>query len=116
MGPSIDYIFLPTGSGIPVPQTELMKINSGSLQVLPLTESGRSTPASQASVATVQDLPMSQAEVIVSNATNVVVVTSPPHSSSVANLVETPLIEVSEEEEFEFKSNNSPSQHSSSST
>ena len=31
--PSIDYIFLPTGSGILVPQTELMKINSGSLQV-----------------------------------------------------------------------------------
>ena len=67
-------------------------------------------------MATVQDLPMSQAEVIMSNATNVVVVTSPPHSSSAANLVETPLIEVSEEdEEFDFKSDN-PSQHSSSST
>ena len=68
-------------------------------------------------MATVQDLPMSQAaEVIVSNSSNVVVVTSPPHSSSAANLVETPLIEVSEEdEEFDFKSDN-PSQHSSSST
>ena len=89
----------------------------GNFQVLPLTESGRSTPASQASVATVQDLPMSQAaEVIVSNSSNVVVVTSPPHSSSAANLVETPLIEVSEEEEFDFKSDNAPSQHSSSST
>ena len=79
--------------------------------MLPLTESGRSTPASQASVTTVQDLPMAQAEVIVSNA-NVVVVTS-PHTSNTANLVETPLIEVSEEEE-ESKSN--PSRNSSSST
>ena len=30
--PSVDFIFVP-GSGILVPQTELMKINSGSLQV-----------------------------------------------------------------------------------
>ena len=85
-------------------------------QVLPLTESGRSTPASQASVATVQDLPMAQAEVIVSSA-NVVVVTS-PHTSGTANLVETPLIEVSEEEDDQNKSNNnsSSSRHSSTST
>ena len=38
--PSMDFIFVP-GSGILVPQ-----INLGSLQVLPLSESGRSTPAS----------------------------------------------------------------------
>ena len=44
--PSMDFIFVP-GSGILVPQSELL--NSGSLQVLPLTESGRSTPASTAS-------------------------------------------------------------------
>jgi len=93
--PSMDFIFVP-GSGILVPQSELLRINSGSLQVLPITESGRSTPASQTSVATVQDIPVSQAEVIVSSA-NVVVV-STPHTGS-ANLVETPLIEVSEEED-----------------
>ena len=44
--PSMDFIFVP-GSGILVPQSELL--NSGSLQVLPLTESGRSTPASTSS-------------------------------------------------------------------
>ena len=31
--PSLDFIFVP-GSGILVPQTELLKINSGSLQVM----------------------------------------------------------------------------------
>merc|ERR1739838_1267796 len=82
--PSMDFIF------VPVPQSELLKIHSGSLQVLPYSESGRSTPSS---VATLQDNPVSQAEVIVNNA-NVVVV-STPHQTGSANLVETPLIEVS---------------------
>jgi len=86
--PSMDFIF------VPVPQNELLKIHTGSLQVLPYSESGRSTPSS---VATLQDNPVSQAEVIVNNA-NVVVV-STPHQTGSANLVETPLIEVSEEED-----------------
>ena len=58
-------------------------------------ESGRSTPKSAASEATVQDVPVSQAEVIASNGSHVVVVNT-PHTGN-ANLVEkaTPLIEVS---------------------
>ena len=68
------------------------------MQILPFSESGRSTPASQASVATLQDNPVSQAEVFSVNNANVVVI-STPHPSGSANLVETPLIEVSEEED-----------------
>ena len=50
--PSMDFIFVP-GSGILVPPSELLKNNSGSLQVLPMTDSGtsgRSTPASSTSI------------------------------------------------------------------
>merc|ERR1712228_803062 len=108
--PSMDFIFVP-GSGIIVPQTELLKIHSGSLQVLPFSDSGRSTPSS---VATLQDNPVSQqAEVIVTNNANVVVV-STPHTGN-ANLVETPLIEVSETED-DNNSNKSSSEKSSSTT
>lgn len=82
------------------------------LQILPISESGRSTPASsQASVATVQDIPVSQAEVIVSSA-NMVVVSAPHTTGNATNLVETPLIEVSEEED----DNNSSNDKSSSTT
>jgi len=94
--PSLDFIF------VPVPQSELLKIHSGSLQVLPFSESGWSTLSS---VATLQDNPVSQAEVIVNNA-NVVVV-STPHQTGSANLVETPLIEVSEEEDDDNSKSNS---------
>lgn len=57
-----------------------------------------------------QDIPVSQAEVIVSSANMVVV--SAPHTTGNANLVETPLIEVSEEED----DNNSSNDKSSSTT
>ena len=87
-----------------------MNTISENFQVLPFSDSGRSTPAS---VATLQDNPVSQAEVIVNNA-NVVVV-STPHTGS-ANLVETPLIEVSEEEEGIDADNNSKSNSEKSSS
>ena len=83
------------------------------MQVLPFSDSGRSTPST--SGATLQDNPVSQqAEVIVTNNANVVVV-STPHTGN-ANLVETPLIEVSEEDDTRSSSEKSSSTTTLSST
>ena len=76
-------------------------------QVLPITESGRSTPASQTSNVNVQEAQTPreiQAEVIVNNVANV------------ANLVlDPPLIEVSEEEDEKSSSTTTLSHNSESS-
>merc|ERR1740116_629487 len=118
--PSMDLFLHLPGGGIIVPQTELLKMHSGSLQVLPFSDCGRSsTPAGAATgssgsvQATLQDNPVSSAEVIVNNA-NVVVV-STPHTGS-ANLVETPLIEVSEEENDDNNSKSNSEKSSSTTT
>merc|ERR1719266_702131 len=59
---SCDFVMLP-GSSVLMSHSELMSItgikNSGSLQLLPISESGRSTPASLCSNATVADIPYS---------------------------------------------------------
>merc|ERR1711892_820000 len=56
---SCDFVILP-GSTVLMSHSELMSIsgskNSGSLQLLPISESGRSTPASQCSNVTVADI------------------------------------------------------------
>ena len=97
----------------------LFEHNFTKFQVLPFSDSGRSsTPGaatgSTGSVqATLQDNPVSSAEVIVNNA-NVVVV-STPHTGS-ANLVETPLIEVSEEENDDNNSKSNSEKSSSTTT
>lgn len=60
---SCDFVILP-GSTVLMSHSELMSIsgskNSGSLQLLPISESGRSTPASQCSNVTVADIPYSE--------------------------------------------------------
>ena len=60
---SCDFVILP-GSTVLMSHSELMSIsgskNSGSLQLLPISESGRSTPASQCSNITVADIPYSE--------------------------------------------------------
>ena len=98
----------------------LFEHNFTKFQVLPFSDSGRSsTPAGAATgstgsvQATLQDNPVSSAEVIVNNA-NVVVV-STPHTGS-ANLVETPLIEVSEEENDDNNSKSNSEKSSSTTT
>ena len=57
---SCDFVMLP-GSSVLMSHSELMSIsgirNSSSLQLLPISESGRSTPASLCSNATVADIP-----------------------------------------------------------
>merc|ERR1711899_516877 len=57
-----DFVILP-GSSVLMSHSDLMSIaglkNSGSLQLLPISESGRSTPASLCSNATVADIPYS---------------------------------------------------------
>jgi len=60
---SCDFVILP-GSTVLMSHSELMSIsgskNSGSLQLLPISESGRSTPASQCSNVTVAEIPYSE--------------------------------------------------------
>jgi len=60
---SCDFVILP-GSTVLMSHSELMSIsgskNSGSLQLLPISESGRSTPASLCSNVTVADIPYSE--------------------------------------------------------
>jgi len=60
---SCDFVILP-GSTVLMSPSELMSIsgskNSGSLQLLSISESGRSTPASQCSNVTVADIPYSE--------------------------------------------------------
>ena len=57
-----DFVILP-GSSVLMSHSDLMSMtgikNSGSLQLLPISESGRSTPASLCSNATVADIPYS---------------------------------------------------------
>merc|ERR1712223_222611 len=88
---SCDFVILP-GSTVLMSHSELMSIsgskNSGSLQLLPISESGRSTPASQCSNVTVAEIPYSEP------------CNDHPNNSSCAaskSVVET-LVEVSEED------------------
>merc|ERR1719228_786681 len=88
---SCDFVILP-GSTVLMSHSELMSIsgskNSGSLKLLPISESGRSTPASQCSNVTVAEIPYSEP------------CNDHPNNSSCAaskSFVET-LVEVSEED------------------
>ena len=69
------------GSSVLMSHSELLAItgpglrNAGSLQLLPITESGRSTPASVCSNATVADIPYSGSSVEPCNETPVPVLT-----------------------------------------
>lgn len=96
---TLDFVLVPGGTVLLSPFTsDLIKTNSGSLQLLPISESGRSTPVSLCSVATVHDIPCSQTDN--SSPNNLVVVTAPTEPSIAT------LHEVSEEEE-DNKSNGS---------
>jgi len=96
-----DFVMLP-GSSVLMSHSELLAItgpglrNAGSLQLLPITESGRSTPASVCSNATVADIPYSGSSVEPCNETPVPVLTG--NNNAKKSVVGDTLVEISEEE------------------
>merc|ERR1712064_220324 len=52
---TLDLVLVPGGHAL-MSHPDLLRTNSGSLQMLPITESGRSTPGSLCSISTVHDI------------------------------------------------------------
>ena len=119
---TLDLVLVP-GGHVLMSHPDLLRTNSGSLQMLPITESGRSTPGSVCSISTVHDIQCANYGSLLNppdgcmitgggsvgqNGSNIpgnppsVVIATP--MASEAPQIE-PLLEVSEEEELETKSN-----------
>ena len=112
---TLDLVLVP-GGHVLMSHPDLLRTNSGSLQMLPITESGRSTPGSVCSISTVHDIQYGNHGMYVnppdgcmvhghngsSNPPPAVVIATP--TASEPPQIE-PLLEVSEEEELETKSN-----------
>ena len=119
---TLDLVLVP-GGHILMSHPDLLRTNSGSLQMLPITESGRSTPGSISSISTVHDIQCANYGSILNPpdgcmgpggipggllASNIpcnppAVVVQTPTASEQPQIE--PLLEVSEEEELETKSN-----------
>jgi len=119
---TLDLVLVPGGHAL-MSHPDLLRTNSGSLQMLPITESGRSTPGSLCSISTVHDIQCANygmylnpsdgcmgtlggstgqsASNIPINPPSVVIAT--PTASEPPQIE--PINEVSEEEELETKSN-----------
>ena len=119
---TLDLVLVP-GGHLLMSHPDLLRTNSGSFQMLPITESGRSTPGSVCSISTVHDIQCGNFGMYVnppdgcmascggtngqsgsstpSNPPAVVIAT--PTASEPPTIE--PLLEVSEEEELEIKSN-----------
>ena len=95
---TLDLVLVP-GGHVLMSHPDLLRTNSGSLQLLPITESGRSTPGSLCSISTVHDVQYTSQNADMANAGS----SNPTVPSE--NTIE-PLFEVSEEEEDSNKSSN----------
>ena len=104
-----DFVMLP-GSSVLMSHSELMSItgikNSGSLQLLPISESGRSTPASLCSNATVADIPYS-----CEPCNDVPVIINTTNSINKKSVVVETLVEVNEDDIDEEDNKNRSGSH-----
>merc|ERR1719266_2625718 len=111
-----DFVILP-GSSVLMSHSDLMSMtgikNSGSLQLLPISESGRSTPASLCSNATVADIPYSGENYREHHSDHHNIQTVPGQKSLVEPLVEVAEEDIEEEDNKNKYSNESRGKGSS---